>query len=119
MMGGDSTMKALVRAPVIAAILALSPAPLAAETLKVVASILDMADIAAQIGGDKVDAYALSTGMISLLRPRPMGDGSAADLLIVGIGVSSESEADQASRIADPVRGSGSSDGPAIQVPGR
>jgi ABC-type Zn uptake system ZnuABC Zn-binding protein ZnuA len=88
MMGGDSTMKALVKAPVIAAILAVSPAPLAAETLKVVASILDMADIAEQIGGDKVEVDALSTGKYDLHffdpRPSQVMKLRKADLLIVG-----------------------------------
>jgi len=81
-------MKALVRALVIAAILVVSPAPLAAETLKVAASTLDMADIAEQIGGDKVEVYAISTGKYDLHffdpRPSQVMKLRKADVLIVG-----------------------------------
>jgi len=71
-----------------AAILAVSPTSLAAKTLEVVASTLDMADIAKQIGGEKVNVYAISTGKYDLHffdpRPSQVMKLRKADLLIVG-----------------------------------
>jgi ABC-type Zn uptake system ZnuABC Zn-binding protein ZnuA len=81
-------MKALMRTAVIAAILAVSPTPVAAETLNVVASTLDMADIAKQIGGDRVSVYAVSTGKYDLHffdpRPSQVMKLRKADVLVVG-----------------------------------
>lgn len=60
----------------------------AAEKLNVVASTLDMADIAQQIGGDKVSVYAVSTGKYDLHffdpRPSQVMQLRKADVLIVG-----------------------------------
>jgi ABC-type Zn uptake system ZnuABC Zn-binding protein ZnuA len=81
-------MKALIRTAVIAAILAVSPTSLAAEKLKVVASTLDMADIAKQIGGERVDVYAISRGKYDLHffdpRPSQVMKLRKADVLVVG-----------------------------------
>lgn len=60
----------------------------AAEKLYVVASTLDMADIAEQIGGEKVSVYAISTGKYDLHffdpRPSQVMQLRKADVLIVG-----------------------------------
>ena len=81
-------MKALIGTAVIAGILAVSPTYAAAKTLNVVASTLDMADIAEQIGGDRVSVYAVSTGKYDLHffdpRPSQVMKLRKADLLIVG-----------------------------------
>ena len=81
-------MKALMRTAVIAAILAVSPTLIAAETLNLVASTLDMADIGKQIGGDRVSVYAISTGKYDLHffdpRPSQVMKLRKADVLIVG-----------------------------------
>jgi zinc/manganese transport system substrate-binding protein len=86
--GGNPKMNALMRTLAIAATVALAPTPMAAKTLHVVASTLDMADIAEQIGGDKVDVYAVSTGKYDLHffdpRPSQVMKLQKADLLIVG-----------------------------------
>lgn len=87
-MEGDSRMKALVQAAVIAAVLAVGATSLAATKLNVVASTLDMADIARQIGGDRVSVYAVSTGKYDLHffdpRPSQVMKLRKADVLIVG-----------------------------------
>ncbi|NQT83338.1 zinc ABC transporter substrate-binding protein [bacterium] len=81
-------MKFLIKTAVIGLILAVTlPCP-AAEKLKVVASTLDMADFARQVGGDKVSVYAVSTGKYDLHffdpRPRQVMKLKSADILIVG-----------------------------------
>jgi ABC-type Zn uptake system ZnuABC Zn-binding protein ZnuA len=87
-MGGNWKMKALMTTALVAAVLTVAPAPLAAKTLNVVASTLDMADIARQIGGDRVDVYAISTGKYDLHffdpRPSQVMKLRKADALIVG-----------------------------------
>ncbi len=81
-------MKALTRIAVIAVILAVIPTSLQAKTLNVVASTLDMADIAEQIGGERVSVYAVSRGKYDLHffdpRPSQVMKLRKADLLIVG-----------------------------------
>ena len=81
-------MKALIRTAMMAAILAVSPTSLAAKTLNVVASTLDMADITEQIGGERVSVYAISTGKYDLHffdpRPSQVMKLRKADVLIVG-----------------------------------
>jgi len=60
----------------------------AKEKIKVVASTLDMADFAKNIGGQYVDVYAISTGKVDLhfFEPRPSHvlKLKNADLLIIG-----------------------------------
>jgi zinc/manganese transport system substrate-binding protein len=81
-------MKALIGTVVIAGVLAVSSTYAAAKTLNVVASTLDMADIAKQIGGDRVSVYAVSTGKFDLHffdpRPSQVMKLRKANLLIVG-----------------------------------
>jgi len=81
-------MKALMSAAVIACVLAVIPTSLAAKTLNVVTSTLDMADIAKQIGGDRINVYAVSTGKYDLHffdpRPSQVMKLRKADLLVVG-----------------------------------
>jgi ABC-type Zn uptake system ZnuABC Zn-binding protein ZnuA len=87
-MGGNSTMKALMGTVALVAVLAMGETSLAADRLNVVASTLDMADIARQIGGDRVDVYAISTGKYDLHffdpRPSQVMKLRKADALIVG-----------------------------------
>jgi ABC-type Zn uptake system ZnuABC Zn-binding protein ZnuA len=81
-------MKSLTKAVLIAAILAASPTSLAAKPLQVVASTLDMADIVQQIGGERVDVYAISRGKYDLHffdpRPSQVMKLRKADVLVVG-----------------------------------
>jgi len=81
-------MRALIKTVVIALFLAISLACPAAKKLSVVASTLDMADIAKQIGRDKVSVYAISTGKYDLHffdpRPSQVMKLMKADMLIVG-----------------------------------
>lgn len=81
-------MKILIKTAVIAFLLAMTVACSAAEKLNVVASTLDMADIAKQIGGDRVSVYAVSTGKYDLHffdpRPSQVMKLREADVLIVG-----------------------------------
>ena len=81
-------MKVLMRAAAIVGILAVASTSLAAKTLNVVASTLDMADIAKQIGGDRVDVYAVSKGKYDLHffdpRPSQVMKLRKADVVIVG-----------------------------------
>ena len=81
-------MKALIVTAAIACLVAVVPTYTAAETLNVVASTLDMADTAKQIGGDRVSVYAISTGKFDLHffdpRPSQVMKLKKADLLIVG-----------------------------------
>ena len=81
-------MKGLINAAVMAGILAAIPTYLDAKTVNVVASTLDMADIANQIGGDRVSVYAISTGKYDLHffdpRPSQVMQLRKADMLIVG-----------------------------------
>jgi len=59
-----------------------------AEPIKVVASTLDMADFTKQIGGDKVEVYAISQGQFDLHffqpKPRQVTKLHKADMLVVG-----------------------------------
>ena len=81
-------MRIQIQTAVIALLLAVSLTCPAAEKLNVVASTLDMADIAKQIGGDKVSVYAVSTGKYDLHffdpRPSQVMKLREADVLIVG-----------------------------------
>ena len=81
-------MKDLIKTALIAGILAVVPTSLGAKTLNVVASTLDMADIARQIGGDRVSVYAVSTGKYDLHffdpRPSQVMKLRKAEVLIVG-----------------------------------
>ena len=81
-------MKDLMRTAVIAATLAVSPTSVAAEALSLVASTLDMADIAKQIGGERVSVYPISTGKYDLPffdpRPSQVMKLRKADVLVVG-----------------------------------
>jgi zinc/manganese transport system substrate-binding protein len=81
-------MKRLMKAAMLTGILALGATCSDAKTVSVVASTLDMADIAKQIGGDKVSVYAVSTGKYDLHffdpRPSQVMKLRNADLLIVG-----------------------------------
>jgi zinc/manganese transport system substrate-binding protein len=81
-------MRVLIKAAVLATVLAFTTVCPAAEKLNVVASTLDMADIAKEIGGDKVSVYAVSTGKYDLHffdpRPSQVMKLRRADLLIVG-----------------------------------
>ena len=81
-------MKTLMKAALIAGILALGATCSDAKTVNVVASTLDMADVARQIGGDRVSVYAVSTGKYDLHffdpRPSQVMKLRNADLLIVG-----------------------------------
>ena len=80
-------MKALMKAALIAGILALGTTRSDAKPVNVVASTLDMADIAKQIGGDRVSVYAVSTGKYDLHffdpRPSQVMKLRNADLVIV------------------------------------
>ncbi len=81
-------MKVLMKAAIIALWLTIAVPCLAANKLNVVASTLEMADIASQIGGDRVSVYAISTGKYDLHffdpRPSQVMKLRSADLLIVG-----------------------------------
>jgi len=81
-------MRIQIQTAVIALLLAASVTCAAAEKLNVVASTLDMADIAKQIGGDKVSVYAVSAGKYDLHffdpRPSQVMKLREADVLIVG-----------------------------------
>ena len=81
-------MRIHTQTAVIALLLAASLTCAAAEKLNVVASTLDMADIAKQIGGDRVSVYAISTGKYDLHffdpRPSQVMKLREADMLIVG-----------------------------------
>ena len=81
-------MKALIKTAVIASIAVLLPTSLGAKTLNVVASTLDMADIAQQIGGDRISVYAVSKGKYDLHffdpRPSQVMKLRKADMLVVG-----------------------------------
>ena len=81
-------MKVLIKAAVLATVLVFTAACPAAKKVNVVASTLDMADIAKQVGGDKVSVYAVSTGKYDLHffdpRPSQVMKLRRADLLIVG-----------------------------------
>lgn len=81
-------MKAVMQAALMAAALVLAPTSLAAKPLNVVASTLDMADVAEQIGGERVDVYAISRGKYDLHffdpRPSQVMKLRKADALIVG-----------------------------------
>jgi zinc/manganese transport system substrate-binding protein len=81
-------MKFLTKAITIGLILGSTFPCLAAGKLNVVASTLDMADFAQQVGGDKVSVYAISTGKYDLHffdpRPSQVMKLRSADLLIVG-----------------------------------
>jgi zinc/manganese transport system substrate-binding protein len=81
-------MKVVIKIAVIALILAVTATCSAAKKVSVVASTLDMADIAKQIGGDRVSVYAISTGKYDLHffdpRPSQVMKLRKADVLIVG-----------------------------------
>ncbi|MDP2897957.1 MAG: metal ABC transporter substrate-binding protein [bacterium] len=81
-------MRIHTQTAVIALLLAASLTCAAAEKLNVVASTLDMADIAKQIGGDRVSVDAISTGKYDLHffdpRPSQVMKLREADVLIVG-----------------------------------
>ncbi len=81
-------MRVLIKTALIGVVLTVSVACPAAKKLKVVASTLDMADVARQVGGDKVSVYAVSTGKYDLHffdpRPSQVMKLRSADLLIVG-----------------------------------
>ncbi len=81
-------MKVLMRIAAIGFLVAVPLSCPAAEKLMVVASTLDMADFARQIGGDKVNVYAISTGKYDLHffdpRPSQVMKLRSADMLIIG-----------------------------------
>jgi ABC-type Zn uptake system ZnuABC Zn-binding protein ZnuA len=81
-------MRTQIQTAALALLLAASLSCAAAEKLNVVASTLDMADIAKQIGGDRVSVYAVSTGKYDLHffdpRPSQVMKLREADVLIVG-----------------------------------
>ncbi len=81
-------MRILAKTAMIALLLAVGLVCPAAEKLDVVASTLDMADVARQIGGDRVSVYAVSTGKYDLHffdpRPSQVMKLRRADVLIVG-----------------------------------
>jgi zinc/manganese transport system substrate-binding protein len=81
-------MRIQIQTAVIAVLLAASVTCPAAKKLNVVASTLDMADIAKQIGGDRLSVYAISTGKYDLHffdpRPSQVMKLREADVLIVG-----------------------------------
>jgi zinc/manganese transport system substrate-binding protein len=81
-------MKVRISTAVISVVLAVTLGCPAAKKLEVVASTLDMADFARQVGGEKVSVYAVSTGKYDLHffdpRPSQVMKLRSADLLIVG-----------------------------------
>ena len=81
-------MKTLMKAVMLVGILALGTTRSDAKPVNVVASTLDMADIAKEVGGDRVSVYAVSTGKYDLHffdpRPSQVMKLRDADLLIVG-----------------------------------
>lgn len=81
-------MRARIEIALVAISLAVGLTCPAAEKMNVVASTLDMADIAKQIGGDRVSVYPISTGKYDLHffdpRPSQVMELKKADLLIVG-----------------------------------
>jgi zinc/manganese transport system substrate-binding protein len=87
-MKGALQMKILINATVVGLLVAVALTCPAAKKLKVVASTLDMADIARNIGGDRVSVYAISTGKYDLHffdpRPSQVMKLRSADLLIIG-----------------------------------
>ncbi len=81
-------MKFLIKAALVGVAFSVRAAFPAAGKLEVVASTLDMADLARNVGGDKVSVYAISTGKYDLHffdpRPSQVMKLRSADLLIVG-----------------------------------
>jgi ABC-type Zn uptake system ZnuABC Zn-binding protein ZnuA len=81
-------MKVLMKFAVVGLVLSITLASPAAGKLSVVASTLDMADVARQVGGERVSVYAISTGKYDLHffdpRPSQVMKLRSADLLIVG-----------------------------------
>jgi len=81
-------MRLLTRIAVVAIIFAAACGCPGAEKINVVASTLDMADFARQVGGERVSVYAVSTGKydIHFFDPRPsqVMKLRSADMLIVG-----------------------------------
>jgi len=77
-----------MKAVMLVGILALGTTRSDAKPVNVVASTLDMADIAKEVGGDRVSVYAVSTGKYDLHffdpRPSQVMKLRDADLLIVG-----------------------------------
>ncbi len=81
-------MKVLINATVVGLLVVAALACPAAGKLKVVASTLDIADLANQVGGDRISVYAISTGKYDLHffdpRPSQVMKLRSADLLIIG-----------------------------------
>lgn len=81
-------MKRLIQRIVMPCLLLLLSAAACAAPLKVVASTLDMADLVKQIGKEKVEVYAVSTGSFDLHfftpKPRQIIKLKSCDMLVTG-----------------------------------